>query len=34
MTRDQMRQEILTMLDRLTERQLDLLLTFLTSLTT
>lgn len=34
MTRDQIYQEILTLLDRLTERQLDLLLTFLTSLTT
>lgn len=34
MTRDQMYQEILKMLDQLTERQLDLLLTFLTSLTT
>lgn len=34
MTRDQMYQEILTMLDQLTDRQLDLLLTFLTSLTT
>lgn len=34
MIRDQMYQEILTMLDQLTERQLDLLLTFLTSLTT
>lgn len=34
MTRDQMYQEILKLLDQLTERQLDLLLTFLTSLTT
>lgn len=34
MTRDQMYQEILKMLDQLTDRQLDLLLTFLTSLTT
>lgn len=34
MTRDQMYQEILKMMDQLTDRQLDLLLTFLTSLTT
>lgn len=33
MTRDQMYQEIFKMLDQLTDRQLDLLLTFLTSLT-